>query len=99
MNSNRNILTIDECANAIGVEPDFNKDLLLQYSKTATALVESATGYTWDGTNELPYQVHCLARMYVLKQHYLTDEYDKTIDSLCAYVQNLVMESQNEKNV
>lgn len=99
----RTILTKEEVAKAINVEPDFDNDQLEEYAELATSFIKEKTGYDIDDTRIPPEAkplAKQLARLYIRQSHYGSNGYNKDHDyslgiaGLIVDVQNIVAYSK-----
>lgn len=79
-NNRKTILTTEEVARAIRVEPDYDKVELQELAEAATSFIATKTGYDWSqDTNIEPIAKTC-ARLYVQQLHFGQDGYNKEYD-------------------
>ena len=79
-NNRKTILTTEEVARAIRVEPDYDKVELQELAEAATSFIANKTGHDWSqDTNIDPTAKEC-ARLYVKQLHFGHDGYNKEHD-------------------
>lgn len=78
---NRTILTTDEVAQAIRVDPDYPEAELVQLAQAATSFINRKTGFDWTtGSGPIDPQAKQCAILYVRQLHYGAEGYNREHD-------------------
>ena len=77
---NKVLLTYEEVAKAIRVDPDYPKDELKAYAEAATSFVHQKTGYKFADDTPIEPLAKEWAKLYVRQLHYGADGYNKEHD-------------------
>lgn len=76
----KTILTTEEVARAIQVDPDYPKAELQELAEAATSFIKNKTGYDWSKDVVIEPTAKQCARLYVRQLHYGADGYNKDHD-------------------
>ena len=88
------ILTNEEVARAINVDPDFDDETLTGYAEAATSFIYEKTGYDFSKDSKIEPLAKQCARLYVRQLHYGSNGYNKDHDYTLG-ITGLIVDLQN----
>lgn len=79
-NNRKTILSTEEVARAIRVDPDYDKVELQELAEAATSFIANKTGYDWSQDTAIEPTAKQCAKLYVQQFHYGQEGYNKEYD-------------------